>query len=272
MVSDSYTCPLLPSDCGEVVNNFAYGSNMSLSVLTGRRKITPIKSTAAVLHGYALTFNLRGVPYLEPGFGNLVPHKGSAVHGVVHSMRKADFVRLLQSEAGNGNSRDGYIPVPVQLTAYDGTLIDAYALQVDSTSPLISTVNVLPSKRYMDLLMAGAKQFNMRESYQRFLADVPVFSPTPTQRGCAIAFTLLVIIIMSPVLIPLVGFSWIKDGRAIAMSQLYHPLSVVLWRIHTMATWLTGHVEGEYIIRPYRDDIDETNGASDDDDGIIALD
>jgi hypothetical protein len=61
---------LPPAGPGEVYY-FAYGSNMSPSVLTDRRGVKPRASAPCKVHGYVLSFNMLGFPYSEPAFASI---------------------------------------------------------------------------------------------------------------------------------------------------------------------------------------------------------
>lgn len=49
----------------------AYGSNMSPSVLTGRRRVRPEQSLPCYVPGYTLSFAVQGFPWAEPGFATI---------------------------------------------------------------------------------------------------------------------------------------------------------------------------------------------------------
>ena len=72
------------ADAADLVWNFAYGSNMNDGVLKQRRGIKTAASRPGVLREYALTFDLAGIPFQEPGFGTVEPCAGGVVHGVAH--------------------------------------------------------------------------------------------------------------------------------------------------------------------------------------------
>ena len=71
----------------DLVWNFAYGSNMNDGVLKQRRGIKTAASRPGVLRDYALTFDLAGIPFQEPGFGTVESCAGGVVHGVAHQAR-----------------------------------------------------------------------------------------------------------------------------------------------------------------------------------------
>lgn len=80
---------------------FAYGSNMSLSVLTGRRSIKPLRIEVVSLPSHMLCFNVPGMPYTEPAMGGISEkqHKAQeSVHGVAYMLTDDDFSRLVASE------------------------------------------------------------------------------------------------------------------------------------------------------------------------------
>ena len=54
-------------------NYFAYGSNMFSSTMIELRQLQPISSTAAVLPGYRLRFNVPGLPGIEPSWASVEP-------------------------------------------------------------------------------------------------------------------------------------------------------------------------------------------------------
>jgi hypothetical protein len=132
--SKSISEPLFPTNYPDYVYNFAYGSNMYPNVLTGRRKIHPIESIPGVFEGWQLTFDLRGIPAVEPCFGNIKENVESEIHGVLHKMTNTQFKHLMATEGGGGVDANGYIPTKVNVHAYDGRIIEAYALVVHQTS------------------------------------------------------------------------------------------------------------------------------------------
>ena len=74
--------------------NFAYGGNMNPSVLSERRRISPLESVAGRLKDYRLAFNTRGFPWIEPVFANVEYAPGEYVHGVLHRLTEEQFARL----------------------------------------------------------------------------------------------------------------------------------------------------------------------------------
>jgi gliotoxin/aspirochlorine biosynthesis gamma-glutamylcyclotransferase len=90
---------------------FAYGANMSASVLTGQRKIQPRLHVSALLPRYELSFDVLGLPYSEPALAGLRLRDSSSsregdsdgeetlpVHGVAYLISAADFHRIVATE------------------------------------------------------------------------------------------------------------------------------------------------------------------------------
>ncbi|CAF3875071.1 unnamed protein product [Rotaria sp. Silwood1] len=100
--SNSTSEPLFPSSYPEYVYNFAYGANLQPKVLSGRRKIQPIESIPGILEGWQLMFDLRGIPAVEPCFGNIKENPDAEIHGVLHKMTSKEFKHLLATEGGSG--------------------------------------------------------------------------------------------------------------------------------------------------------------------------
>jgi hypothetical protein len=145
---------------------FAFGSNMSSAVLSGRRMIKPVESVAAILPGYRLSFNQPGLPYREPGFATVEPLSQDDpelyVHGVAHLMRTSEW--------------NYYISVKVN--SYDGRVLEAFTLQTQpKTIERLKGRNALPSKRYLNLLRKGAEESGLSPDYQRYLQRIRHYEP-----------------------------------------------------------------------------------------------
>ena len=124
-----------PSQASPTVFYLAYGSNLSAEAFQGKRGIRPIAQLNVLVPELDLTFDLAGVPYVEPCFANtkyrspkpfeagsekspsLSPphtpnhkyhklrwHKGLV--GVVYEVTREDFARIIASEGGGASYRD----------------------------------------------------------------------------------------------------------------------------------------------------------------------
>lgn len=225
---------LFPSHYPEHVYNFAYGSNMCPKILSGRRKIHPLESIPGVLEGWQLTFDLRGIPGVEPCFGNIKENPQSEIHGVLHKMTNTDFKRLLATEGGSGVDENGYIPYKVNIHAYDGRTIEAYALVVRQTSPSILLHHALPSARYVGLLRRGAAHHKIHPLYIEYLQSLPSIERNKPLVVLVVFETLALVGLLSPVWIPVVGYYMCTNQRAHARAYFFTLIMVNLWRVYRL--------------------------------------
>ena len=139
----------LPQELGEgpdhpdTVLYLAYGSNLSAETFQGRRGIRPLSQVNVVVPELVMTFDLAGLPYIEPCFANtkyrhastptsisekshLLPKRTPNYHktrwkkglvGVVYEVSKEDYAHIIATEGGGA--------------AYQDVLVDCYALPPD---------------------------------------------------------------------------------------------------------------------------------------------
>ncbi|KAF2869627.1 hypothetical protein BDV95DRAFT_546675 [Massariosphaeria phaeospora] len=172
---------------------FAYGSNMSETVLTGRRKIQPHDSKIARCNEFSLSFNVMGVPYSDPAMGGLrirdtsSTHDETAseatsltsmpVHGIAYLLDAAEFRRLVAIEGGG----IAYRVIEIQLDIL-GTNSNVRASTLVGRHDISDSYIRLPSKRYLNLLILGAKEHSLPAPYQNALSTVPTFQPGVSAR------------------------------------------------------------------------------------------
>ncbi|KAI9796139.1 MAG: hypothetical protein M1833_006477 [Piccolia ochrophora] len=119
----------------ETVLYLAYGSNMCAKTFKGVRGIKPLAKTNVVVPELRLTFDLPGIPYLEPCFANVAYRRGESqaspgtvndkekdplvparhlpgyrkdrwkkgLVGVVYEITKNDFAKIIKSEGGGAS-------------------------------------------------------------------------------------------------------------------------------------------------------------------------
>lgn len=126
---------------------------MARRVLVARRGLRPIESQAAVLEGYALRFVQRGLPGLEPAFASVVECPGERIHGVLYTLSASDMRRLDSIERS-------YDRIPVRVTTARGEVL---ATAYRSKRP--RTTEGRPSRRYLGLLIEGAREHGLPESF-----------------------------------------------------------------------------------------------------------
>ncbi|KAF9355856.1 hypothetical protein BGX26_006043 [Mortierella sp. AD094] len=186
----------------------AYGSNMNPKVFTGRRKIQPIESKNVIVPGYWLSFDIGGIPFVEPCFASILKMNHARLHdhnyalevhdktrfgqelhwdeahpehplrsyppvlqGVAHKITLREWQLVIQSEGGWGHDvPTGYNRIQVDCTI-TGTkeTISAHVLEA---RPLSVRSQCQPSLRYKNLLTAGAAHHNIDLAYQQYLAKI----------------------------------------------------------------------------------------------------
>ena len=118
----------------------AYGSNLCARTFQGRRGIRPLSQVNVVVPELVMTFDLAGLPYVEPCFANtnyrhtspptstsekspLLPQRTPRYHkdrwkkglvGVVYEVTKEDYAHIIATEGGG--------------TSYQDVLVDCYEL------------------------------------------------------------------------------------------------------------------------------------------------
>ena len=56
--------------------SFGYGSNMDMVALQNKKGVRVVEHSPAILHNFRLTFNTRGLDYVEPGYAGLGREEG----------------------------------------------------------------------------------------------------------------------------------------------------------------------------------------------------
>ena len=138
-------------DPAATVGYFAYGSNMNDRYFTRVRGIDRAQSRMAALADYAVTFDLDGMPPLEPAFANLTAAPGAMAYGVYHRLREDEFARIIDSEG------DAYAIRDVTVTFQDGSTAQARTL---ISKPSLVTP-ALPSRRYLNYMHEAALHYEM---------------------------------------------------------------------------------------------------------------
>ena len=151
----------------DVVNYFAYGSNVGSQTFSSRRNMRPIRVQNGKIRDYRLTFNVAGLPYFEPAFASVTRNEGEETHGVCYSITKEEFRYLLQTEGS-------YDVVDVDVIAYDGVVVKAKTL---THRDVATRKDLQPSKRYRDLIVEGAKERGLEKVWIEKLEKMPYFDP-----------------------------------------------------------------------------------------------
>ena len=130
-------------DRPDTILYLAYGSNLSAETFQGRRGIRPLSQVNVVVPELVMTFDLAGLPYIEPCFANtkyrhastptsisekshLLPKRTPNYHknrwkkglvGVVYEVTEEDYAHIIATEGGGA--------------AYQDVLVDCYTLPPD---------------------------------------------------------------------------------------------------------------------------------------------
>ena len=162
---------------------FAYGSNCYVGTMTALRRIHFVSSTAAVLPGYKLRFNIPGIPAVEPSWACVEECPDDNVHGVLYTLTPPDFARLSLSEGVPFGYQWRVVDVVpyigdcdkagrIAMSSSHGSRLQAYTLV--SNNPFLQRGDIPTSKAYKDLIIRGAKDFHMDQEYIDKLEAVPV--------------------------------------------------------------------------------------------------
>ncbi|KAI0456056.1 membrane dipeptidase-domain-containing protein [Xylaria acuta] len=238
---------------------FAYGSNMRESVMV-RRGIRPLAKKLVVVPSHVLCFDVFGVPYAEPAMASITARSMSApsqppVHGIAYALSASDFWSLIVSE-GAGIA---YSEVQLQATILDNHDQGAGMDATLSVRTLIARYpfcpNPLPSSRYLDLLIAGAEEHGLPDSYRTWLKETPYYArPVQISRfrdlgiRCYVAFWMRLL-------------SWIMvraKASADASGRVHENVRYIVWLLFHIMWWyhdfihswiFDGHNDFAYMIR-----------------------
>ncbi len=136
---------------------FAYGSNMSPGTFVDRRRMRPLATRRGWLAGHRLCFDVPIGPG-ERGCASVVADPGARVAGVLYRITHEDAARLDRTERGYRR-----LPVDVDVDA-DGGRLAAFTYQSTVSQP-----GRRPSRRYLDLLLDGARAHALPAHYVAWL-------------------------------------------------------------------------------------------------------
>jgi cation transport regulator ChaC len=139
---------------------FAYGSNLHDAIFRERRGMRVRCVRRGWLDGYHLRFNLPVGPG-ERGVANIEPAPGTSICGALYLLSCTDCERLDRSE---GVPFGAYRRIAIEVRLEDGTRRAAFTYQSSATRE-----GRKPSARYLNLLLAGARQRGLPDDYVRWL-------------------------------------------------------------------------------------------------------
>lgn len=144
---------------------FAYGSNLDPGTFLGRRRMRPLETRIARLEDFELRFDLPVGPG-ERGVANVAPREGDHVWGAAYRLIHAEAERLDLTE---GVQHGAYHRLGVQVRPSDGALLSAFTYHSAR-----SQAGRKPSRRYLGLLLAGARHHGLPAEYVARLRALPL--------------------------------------------------------------------------------------------------
>lgn len=142
---------------------FTYGSNMNNQTQKWRQ-INYSRKFNAILENYKLLFDLEGYELVEGGFANVMEEKGHSIHGIAMEMTKQDFIKKIKETEG-----PQYLIKDIDIISYeDNKVYKAITLSAKTDGKYR-----YPSKRYLDLIVNGAKENKLDENYIKYLEEFP---------------------------------------------------------------------------------------------------
>ena len=158
---------------------FAYGSNMQSATLRGRRGIAYRRALPARVSGWRVVFDKPPLVPIGEGFANLLQDPEAAALGVLFELEPADLDHL---ELTEGVPIGNYARVTVTAVPLDTAPnpLTAVTFSSDRRDP-----RLLPSTRYMALLVEGAEEHGLPAEYVEFLRAVPARPETAAARAWA---------------------------------------------------------------------------------------
>lgn len=145
---------------------FGFGSNLDLTSLRAKG-VEPLVSRRATLTGWRLRFNVRHFFRHEGGVGNIEPSDDphDRVLGVLHECPDDSLPALDRAEARG----IGYDRISVEVET-DMGLLSAFAYV---GRPDFIDDSCLPSRRYLNILLRGARMAELDPVYIERLAQQP---------------------------------------------------------------------------------------------------
>jgi len=149
---------------------FGYGSNMSVTYLKNKKQIPVLEYYPAVLRGWALCFNFGISRWYEPGFANIIESSEDEVHGLLVKITKEAGILLDKQEFS-------YEIKEFEVEIYNSRQKILAQVFVGKKTTA-NAFHVYPSKRYMNLLINGAKETGLDPNYIELLEKQPFYTPT----------------------------------------------------------------------------------------------
>jgi hypothetical protein len=156
----------------DLVWYFAYGSNMQPATFAGRRGIVAARALPARLAGWQLVLDKPPPPADGAGHGERRRDARRRGLGVAYAITADDLAHVDLTE---GVLIENYRRVAVEVVALvGGAPFEAWTLTSERRG-----VGLLPSERYMALLIDGAEQHGLPAEYVAWLRARPAVADSP---------------------------------------------------------------------------------------------
>lgn len=147
---------------------FAYGSNMQIATLRGRRGVAFTQALPARVPGWRLVLDKPPLIPVGHAFANIVADPTAEVLGVLYALTAADLEHV---ELTEGVRIGNYAAVDVLAWPLAGS--DPAPRAARSLSSSRRDPSLRPSTRYMELLIAGALEHGLPADYVAALRAIP---------------------------------------------------------------------------------------------------
>jgi cation transport regulator ChaC len=144
---------------------FAYGSNLDPRTFLGRRRMRPLETRVALLEHFELRFDLPVGPG-ERGVANVAPRSGDQVWGAAYLLTHSDAERLDRTE---GVHHGAYLRLSVEVRDTNLSMVSAFTYHSSR-----GVAGRKPSRRYLGLLLAGARHHGLPPVYLERLRALPL--------------------------------------------------------------------------------------------------
>jgi hypothetical protein len=153
---------------------FAYGSNLQRATFCGRRGIECRRSVPVRVRGWRLVFDKPTIIPTGHSTANIIADPESQVIGAAYEVGEEDFAHI---ELTEGVSFGNYSRVTVEvepLVPVDGAPAAAFSLSSDKRD-----ASLLPSTRYVGLVVEGALEHGLPPEWIEWLRSVPAEPERP---------------------------------------------------------------------------------------------
>ncbi|KAH7364086.1 hypothetical protein BKA65DRAFT_490382 [Rhexocercosporidium sp. MPI-PUGE-AT-0058] len=224
----------LTSTTEKTILYLAYGSNLSAETFKGARGIKPLSALNAHVPSLDLTFDLPGIPYIEPCFANTRYHMSpptsktdyhkdrwtKGLIGVVYEVTPEDYRTIIATEGGGASYHDVIVPcyalpegsktvdpVPAGVSFKAHTLLRPEPEEEEEGRATGGVVRPDPSyaqasARYLKLITSGGEEHGLPEEYMTYLYHIRPYTITTIKQKAGQAVILAVWV---PILLFLFG-------------------------------------------------------------------